>query len=91
MWFGDEGGEQMEMSRGEKELLHRIADNPYTGGGFRRAAWIGKVCPTDADRTLLDELCRKGLVETGLGGTVAGDTYRACWLTPQGKTAIGEE
>lgn len=80
----------MEISPDEKEMLHRITDSQYTGGGFKRAAWIEKVCRTAADRALLDELCRKGLVETGLGGTVAGDTYKACWLTPQGKTAIGK-
>lgn len=81
----------MEISQDEKEMLRRIIDNQYTGGGFRRATWISKVCRTDADRTLLDELCRKGLVETGLGGTVAGDSYKACWLTPQGKTASGQK
>lgn len=80
----------MEISQDEKEMLDRITDNQYTSGGFKRATWICKVCRTDADRTLLDGLCQKGLVETGLGGTVAGDPYKACWLTPQGKTALGK-
>jgi hypothetical protein len=38
---------------------------------------------------MLDTLCQKGLVETGLGGTVAGDVYDGCWLTQKGKEAIG--
>ena len=81
----------MEITREEREMLQRIADNRYTGGGFKRATWISKVCRTDEDRALLDALCRKGLVETGLGGTVAGDSYKACWLTPQGKTVTGQK
>lgn len=79
----------MEITTKERDMLVRIVNNEYTGGGYRRATWIDKVCRNKTERTLLDELCRKGLAETGLGGTVAGDTYRACWLTEKGKEAIG--
>ncbi|MCX8110621.1 MAG: hypothetical protein N3D15_05180 [Syntrophorhabdaceae bacterium] len=75
----------MDITREEMEMLFKIEDNQYTGGGYRRAAWIDKVCKSKADRLILDSLCKKGLVETGLGGTVAGDTYRACWLTDSGR------
>jgi hypothetical protein len=77
----------MEITGDEKEMLRRITDNQYSGGGYKRATWIWKVCRTETDRAVLDTLCRKGLAETGLGGTVAGDPYDACWLTPKGKTA----
>lgn len=79
----------MDITQEEKEMLVRIADNQYTGGAYKRATWIDKVCRNKTERALLDELCRKGLAETGLGGTVAGDTYRACWLTEKGKNTIG--
>ncbi len=77
----------MEITPDEKEMLLRITDNQYSSGGYKRATWIWKACRTEADRALLDALCRKGLAEIGLGGTVAGDPYRACWLTPKGKSA----
>lgn len=77
----------MEITPVEREMLRRITDNQYSSGGYRRATWIEMVCRTNADRELLDMLCEKGLAETGLGGTVAGDTYKACWLTPKGKEA----
>ena len=77
----------MEITPEEKNMLSRIENNQYTGGAFKRATWIDKVCRNKADRTVLESLCQKGLAETGLGGTVAGDTYRACWLTEKGKTA----
>ena len=79
---------QMELTSEEKEMLRRIETNPYVGGAYQRATWIDIVCPTKADKTMLETLCRKGLVETGLGGTVAGDPYDACWLTPKGKEAV---
>jgi hypothetical protein len=79
--------EEMEITPEEKEMLHRITDNQYSGGGYKRATWIEMVCRSEAERALLHALCRKGLVETGLGGTVAGDPYDACWLTPKGKAA----
>ncbi|MDD5244639.1 MAG: hypothetical protein PHU49_11550, partial [Syntrophorhabdaceae bacterium] len=75
----------------EKDMLVRIVNNEYTGGGYKRATWIDKVCRNKEDREMLDTLCQKGLAETGLGGTVAGDTYRACWLTQKGKETIGAE
>jgi hypothetical protein len=75
----------MELSLEEKGMIRRIQDNLYTGGGYKRAAWVAIVCRTREDKAVLTELCRKGLVETGLGGTVAGDPYDACWLTLQGK------
>ncbi len=78
----------IEITQDEKEMLVRIVENEYTGGGYKRATWIDKVCRNKTERMLLDELCQKGLAETGLGGTVAGDTYRACWLTEQGKEAV---
>ncbi len=77
----------MELTLEEKEMLRRIADNPYSGGAYKRATWIDMVCRTEADRAALATLCQKGLAETGLGGTVAGDPYDACWLTPKGKAA----
>ncbi len=80
----------MDITSREKEMLIRIQDNQYTGGAYKRATWIDKVCRSETDRSVLDALCRKGLVETGLGGTVAGDTYRGCWLTETGKAAIGK-
>jgi len=79
----------MEVTEEEKDMLKKIVDNQYTGGAYRRATWIEKVCRSKRDREVLDVLCRKGLAETGLGGTVAGDTYRACWLTERGKNVIG--
>jgi len=77
----------MGITPEEKEMLSRIENNQYSGGGYKRATFISKVCATKADRALLESLCQKGLAETGLGGTVAGDTYRACWLTEKGKAA----
>lgn len=75
----------MEITPEEKEMLHRIANNQFTGGAYKRATLIEKVCRTRADKAVLDALRRKGLVETGLGGTVAGDVYDGCWLTEEGK------
>ena len=75
----------MELTSEEKEMLCRIVNNPYNGGTYNRATWIDIICPTKADKAMLETLCHKGLVETGLGGTVAGDPYDACWLTPKGK------
>ncbi|HOP85816.1 MAG TPA: hypothetical protein PLM71_09055 [Syntrophorhabdaceae bacterium] len=72
----------------EKEIIERIDLYQYTGGGYRRASFIDKVCRKKADKEILEDLCRKGLAETGLGGTVAGDTYRACWLTEKGKIIL---
>jgi len=77
----------MEITPEEKNMLSRIANNQYTGGAYKRATFINKVCRNKADRAVLESLCQKGLAETGLGGTVAGDTYRACWLTEKGKAA----
>jgi hypothetical protein len=77
----------MELTVEEREMLRKIVNNQYTGGGYRRATWIEMICRTGTDKTVLAALCRKGLVETGLGGTVAGDPYDACWLTPKGRTA----
>lgn len=81
----------MEITPEEKDMLIRIVNNQYSGGAYKRATWIDKVCRNKAGREVLDALCRKGLAETGLGGTVAGDTYRACWLTQKGKETIGVE
>jgi hypothetical protein len=77
----------MEITPEEKEMLRRITNNQFTGGAYKRATFIDKVCRNKADRTLFDALCRKGLVERGLGGTVAGDVYDGCWLTDKGKAA----
>jgi len=78
----------MELTLEEKELLCKIANNPYSGGAYKRATLLEIVCPSKADKAMLQTLCHKGLAETGLGGTVAGDFYDACWLTPAGKAAI---
>jgi len=77
----------MEITPDEKDMLSRIANNQFTGGAYKRATFIDKVCRNKADMALLDALCQKGLVEKGLGGTVAGDVYDGCWLTEQGKVA----
>jgi hypothetical protein len=79
----------MEITPEEKDVLTKIQNNQYTGGAYKRATWINRVCRKKADRAMLDTLCQKGLVETGLGGTVAGDVYDGCWLTQKGKEAIG--
>jgi len=72
----------------EKEIIERIDLYQYTGGGYRRASFIDKVCKKKGDKEILKGLCIKGIAETGLGGTVAGDTYRACWLTEKGKMIL---
>jgi len=77
----------MEITPEEKQMLSKIQDHQYTGGAYKRATSIAKVCLNKADRAVLESICQKGLAETGLGGTVAGDTYRACWLTEKGKAA----
>jgi len=82
---------EIDVTKEEKEMLKKIMDNQYTGGAYRRASFIDKVCSTKKDRELLRSLCNKGLVETGLGGTVAGDTYRACWLTEIGNQILKDE
>ena len=66
----------------------RITENQFTGGAYKRATLIEKVCRNKADRAVLDTLCGKGLVERGLGGTMAGDVYDGCWLTEKGKTSL---
>jgi hypothetical protein len=81
----------MEITREEREMLVRIVNNPFTGGAYKRATLIDKVCLNKADRAVFDALYRKGFIETGLGGTVAGDVYDGCWLTQKGKEAIGVE
>ncbi len=77
----------MNITPEEHEMLTRIVNNQFTGGAYKRAALIEKVCRNKEDRAVLDELARKGLVETGLGGTVAGDIYDGVWLTEKGKQA----
>ena len=79
----------MDITQEEKEMLERIENKRYTGGGYKRATWIEMVCHNEKDRAVLGTLCQKGLAETGLGGTVAGDPYDACWLTPKGKALHG--
>jgi hypothetical protein len=81
----------MEITPEEKIILVRIVNNQYTGGAYKRATFIDKVCLNKSDRAMLDMLCQKGFAEKGLGGTVAGDVYWACWLTQKGKDAIGAE
>ncbi|HPP05749.1 MAG TPA: hypothetical protein PLW88_00145 [Syntrophorhabdaceae bacterium] len=76
------------LTEEEKEIIERIDRYQYTGGGYRRASFIEKVCRSRADKNILENLCKKGFAETGLGGTVAGDTYRACWLTDKGKIVL---
>ena len=77
----------MEITPEERQMLRRIANNQFTGGAYKRATFIDKVCRNKADRGVLDTLCQKGLVEKGLGGTVAGDVYDGCWLTEKVKAA----
>ena len=81
----------MELTSDERDMLRRIVSNQYTGGAYRRATWVAMICRSRADKALLADLCRKGLTETGLGGTVAGDPYDACWLTPEGWAAYDVE
>jgi hypothetical protein len=80
----------MEITPEEKQMLTRIEKNQFTGGAYKRATLIDKVCRNKADRAVLDALCQKGLVEKGLGGTVAGDVYDGCWLTAEGKAVERE-
>jgi hypothetical protein len=80
----------VEITSEEKDMLKKIENNQYTGGAYKRATFIDKVCRNKADRSVLNMLCQKGLVETGLGGTVAGDVYDGCWLTPKGKETLRE-
>ena len=78
----------MEITPDEKDMLSRIVNNQFTGGAYKRATFVDKVCSNKAHRALLDTLCQKGLAERGLGGTVAGDVYDGCWVTEQGKMAV---
>jgi hypothetical protein len=88
MAMPNEGSFHMEITPEEKDMLVAIETNQYTGGAYKRATFIDKVCRNKGDRTTLDTLCQKGLAEKGLGGTVAGDVYWACWLTQKGKEAV---
>lgn len=78
----------IEINGKEKDMLVKIENNQFTGGAYRRATFIDKVCRNKSDRLILEGLCKKGLVEKGLGGTVAGDVYDGCWLTQKGKRAL---
>ncbi|TAL31067.1 MAG: hypothetical protein EPN93_18770 [Spirochaetes bacterium] len=70
----------------EKALLSAIVKNKYEGGNnYPRAAWVEIICPDRKGKAVLRGLCEKGLAETGMGGTVAGDFYTACWLTGEGE------
>ena len=80
----------MKITSEERDMLKKIENNQYTGGAYKRATFVDKVCRNKMDRLALDMLCQKGLVEKGLGGTVAGDVYDGCWLTPKGKEALRE-
>lgn len=79
----------MELNQEEKDMLLRIQEKQFTGGAYKRATFVDQVCCSKEDRVLLRDLCRKGLVETGLGGTVAGDVYDGCWLTQRGRELLG--
>ena len=48
----------------ERDMLSKIENNQFTGGAYKRATFIDKVCRNKADRSILEGLCRKGLVET---------------------------
>lgn len=66
--------------------MRLIVDNKYEGGtNYPRATWVEIVCPNKKSKAVLKGLCDKGLVETGIGGTVAGDPYTGCWLTKKGE------
>ncbi len=78
----------MKITSEERDMLKNIENNQYTGGAYKRATFVDKVCHNKMDRLVLNMLCQKGLVETGLGGTVAGDVYDGCWLTHKGKEAL---
>lgn len=80
----------MKITSEERDMLKKIENNQYTGGAYKRATFVDKVCRNKMDRLVLKMLCQKGLVETGLGGTVAGDVYDGCWLTPKGREALRE-
>jgi hypothetical protein len=58
----------MKITLEEKDMLSKIENNQYTGGAYKRATCIDKVCRNKAERAVLDTLCKKGLAETGLGG-----------------------
>ena len=80
----------MELTVEEREMLRRVKENPYTGGTYKRATWIDLICPSKAEKAVIERLREKGLLETGLGATIAGDPYDGCWLTPKGKTEAGD-
>lgn len=81
----------VKITAEERGMLSKIENNQFTGGAYKRATFTDKVCRNKKDRSILETLCKKGLVETGLGGTVAGDVYDGCWLTPKGKEVLLEE
>jgi len=81
----------MEITSEERHMLMKIENNQFTGGAYKRATFIDKVCRSKADRLLLETLCQKDLVEKGLGGTVAGDVYDGCWLTQKGREELFKE
>jgi hypothetical protein len=75
-----------DLTLEEKDLLRAIATNKYEGGtNYPRAAWVEIICPDRKGKAVLKGLRDKGLAEVGIGGTVAGDPYTACWLTEQGE------
>lgn len=77
---------ELNLSTEEKGLMRLIVDNKYEGGtNYPRATWVEIVCPNKKSKAVLKGLCDKGLVETGIGGTVAGDPYTGCWLTKKGE------
>lgn len=80
----------LEFTDDEIEIIKRIDAYQYTGGAYKRASFIDKVCRNKKDKIILNDLCKKGFAEIGLGGTVAGDTYRGCWLTEKGKALLEE-
>ena len=43
----------MELTSEEKNMLRRIANNPYSGGAYKRATWIDMVCHSEADKAVL--------------------------------------
>ncbi len=75
-----------DLTPEEKNLLNAIATTRYEGGiDYPRAPWVETLCPDRNAKAVLKRLRGRGLAEVGMGGTVAGDFYTACWLTEQGE------
>jgi hypothetical protein len=56
----------VEITSEEKQMVIKIEINQFTGGAFKYATFMDKVCRNKTDKSMLKTFCEKGLVETGL-------------------------